>query len=81
MGNLIYIVGIGPGEEAGMTAQARAALEQSDVIIGYTLYVKLVEKNFPGKEFMTTGMRQEIERCRLCFEKAGEGKSVALICS
>ncbi|MBQ1597907.1 MAG: precorrin-3B C(17)-methyltransferase [Lachnospiraceae bacterium] len=81
MGNLIYIVGIGPGEEAGMTAQARAALEQSDVIIGYTLYVKLVEKNFPEKEFMTTGMRQEIERCRLCFEKAGEGKTVALICS
>ncbi|MBQ5431110.1 MAG: precorrin-3B C(17)-methyltransferase [Lachnospiraceae bacterium] len=81
MGNLIYIVGIGPGESAGMTAQARAVLEKSDIIIGYTLYVKLVEKNFPGKEFMTTGMRQEMDRCRLCFEKAGEGKIVALICS
>ena len=81
MGNMIYIVGIGPGDEAYLTAQARTAIEESDVIVGYTVYVELLKKSFPEKEYRTTGMRQELERCRLCAELAAEGKTVALICS
>ena len=30
---------------------------------------------------MVYAMRQETERCRLCFEEAAKGKRVALICS
>ena len=56
MGNLIYIVGIGPGDEIFLTGQARRALEDSDVIIGYNVYVDLVKPVFPDKEYMTTGM-------------------------
>ena len=41
MSNRIYIVGIGPGREEMMTGEAIAALEQADVIVGYTVYVKL----------------------------------------
>ncbi len=77
----IYIVGMGPGSMEMMTAQARNAMEKSDVIVGYTVYVELVKEHFPGKEFMTTAMRQEIERCRLCFDLAATGKTVSLICS
>ena len=33
----VYAVGIGPGGEAYMTAQARAAMEAADVICGYTV--------------------------------------------
>ena len=40
MSNRIYIVGIGPGREEMMTGEAIAALEQADVIVGYTVYVK-----------------------------------------
>ena len=36
MSNRIYIVGIGPGREEMMTGEAIAALEQADVIVGYT---------------------------------------------
>lgn len=81
MGNLIYIVGIGPGEETYLTSQAKEALLQSDVIVGYTVYVDLVKAFLPEKEYLTTGMTKEIERCRLCYQLAIEGKTVALICS
>ena len=77
----IYIIGIGPGKEEMMTGEAIWGLENSDVIIGYTVYVKLLGERFAGKEMLVTPMRQETERCRLCFEEAAKGKRVALICS
>ncbi len=79
--NKIYIVGMGPGNEDMMTGQAIAALESADVIIGYTVYIKLLGEKFQEKELLTTPMRQEKERCHMCFEKALEGKTVALVCS
>lgn len=79
--NKIYVVGIGPGEYEQMTIKAVKALESCDLIVGYTVYVDLVKEHFKGKQFMTTPMRQEIERCRLCFEEAQKGKNVAMICS
>lgn len=79
--NKIYIVGMGPGKEEMMTGEALQALENADVIIGYTVYMELLGKRFADKEMRTTPMRQEEERCRLCFEEAARGKKVALICS
>ncbi|MBQ3905438.1 MAG: precorrin-3B C(17)-methyltransferase, partial [Lachnospiraceae bacterium] len=38
MGKHIYVIGIGPGNQEYMTQEARAALESSDVIVGYTAY-------------------------------------------
>lgn len=81
MKSKIYIIGIGPGKEEMMTGEAIWGLENSDVIIGYTVYVKLLGERFAGKEMLVTPMRQEAERCRLCFEEAAKGKRVALICS
>ena len=81
MKSKIYIIGMGPGKEEMMTGEAIQALENSGVIIGYTVYVKLLGERFAGKEMLTTPMRQETERCRLCFEEAAKGKQVALICS
>ena len=79
--NKIYIVGMGPGFENMMTKQAIDALEASDVIVGYTVYIKLLGEKFQTKELLTTPMRQEKERCHLCFKKALEGKTVSLVCS
>ena len=39
--NKVYVVGLGPGGEEFMTAQARAAMERADVLCGYTAYVAL----------------------------------------
>ena len=81
MAGIIYIIGMGPGDKDMMTAQAYDAMEHADIIVGYTVYVDLVKDIFPTKEFFTTPMRQEIERCRACYDFAMEGKNVAFICS
>lgn len=77
----IYVVGIGPGAYEQMTIKAAKVLESCDAIVGYTVYVDLVKEHFPGKEFMTTPMKQEVERCELAFAEASKGKTVAMICS
>ena len=79
--NKLYVVGIGPGAYEKMTIEAAEALKKSDVIIGYTVYVDLVREHFPEKEFMTTPMKKEVDRCILAFEEAKKGKNVSMICS
>ena len=64
----LYVVGIGPGAYEKMTIEAAEALKNSDVIIGYTVYVDLVKEHFAGKEFLTTPMKKEVERCKMAFE-------------
>ena len=66
----IYVVGIGPGAYQEMTGAAVAALEQSDVIVGYTVYIDLVKEHFSDKAFLTTPMRKEVDRCVMAFEEA-----------
>lgn len=79
--NKVFAVGLGPGGEELMTAEAVKVLDQVDVIAGYTVYVDLIRERFPGKEFYTTGMKQEIERCRWAIETAASGRNVAMVCS
>ena len=79
--NKVYAVGIGPGGREFFTEEAMQALENADVIAGYTVYVDLVQDLFPDKEMYTTAMKQEIERCRWAIETAKAGKSVAMVCS
>ena len=70
----IYVVGIGPGAYQEMTGAAVAALEQSDVIVGYTVYIDLVKEHFSEKTFLTTPMRKEVDRCVMAFEEAEKGQ-------
>ena len=57
------------------------ALNACDVIVGYHVYVDLVKAHFPDKEFHTTPMRREVDRCRIALDLAREGRDVAMICS
>lgn len=77
----VYVVGIGPGAYEKMTIQAANVLKECDTIVGYTVYVDLVREHFAEKEFLTTPMRREVERCELAFAEAAKGKTVAMICS
>ena len=79
--NKLYVIGIGPGEYEQMTLKAIHAMEKSEVIIGYTVYVDLVKEHFPGKEFLTTPMKKEVDRCVMAFEEAKKGEVVSMICS
>lgn len=77
----LSVVGIGPGSFENMTQRAQKALADCDVIVGYTVYVELVKAHYADREFLTTPMRKEVERCELAFERAAAGKNVAMICS
>ena len=79
--NKLTVVGIGPGDYDNMTVGADRALQCCDVIIGYHVYVDLVKQRYPGKEFLTTPMTQEVKRCQMALDIAREGKNVAMVCS
>ena len=79
--NVLYVVGLGPGGSRWMTWEARAALEQAEVLCGYTVYLDLIRGEFPDKEYFSTPMTQEIERCRAALERAWSGRTTALVCS
>ena len=77
----LAVVGIGPGNYENMTIRADRALRECDVIVGYTVYVDLVKERYADKEFLTTPMLREVERCEMALETARGGKTVAMICS
>lgn len=81
---ILYLVGAGPGGIRDMTMRALDAIRSSSVLCGYTVYLDLIRSQLPesaGKRFLTTGMRQEKERCRMALEEAAGGECVAMICS
>lgn len=78
---VLLVVGIGPGGGSDLTRRAYEALESCDVIVGYTVYTDLLEKEFPDKEMLTTPMRREVERCKIALERAQAGERVAMVCS
>ena len=77
----VYVIGIGPGGVYGMTAAARAALEEAEVICGYTVYLDLIAPLTPGKELRSTPMTRELDRCAMALELANEGRTTAMVCS
>ncbi len=77
----ILLVGFGPGAESHMSVRALQAIEESDVVIGYSTYIKLVKNLLEGKEVVRKGMTEEIDRCIEAYDQAKLGKTVALISS
>lgn len=77
----LYVVGIGPGDYENMTVRADRALREAEVIAGYSVYVELVRERYPDREYLTTPMTKEAERCRLALARAAAGKTTALVCS
>lgn len=81
MPNVVFVVGLGPGDPRFLTAQAQSALTQAEVLCGYTVYLDLVRPYFPDKLYYSTGMTKEIDRCRWALEKANTGRRVVMVCS
>ncbi|MCK9151122.1 precorrin-3B C(17)-methyltransferase [Methanobacterium alcaliphilum] len=77
---MINIVGIGPSRK-DITIRALEAINDSEVVIGYKLYIDAIEDLLKGKEIIKKGMGDEIARAELAIEKHLEGKNVALISS
>ncbi len=77
---VLKVIGFGPGSKEDMSLRAIEALETADLIMGYTTYVKILKEIFPDKEFKSTGMTREVDRCRAALEEAKD-KTVALVSS
>lgn len=77
---MISVVGIGPSRK-NMTLKALKTIENADVIIAYKKYIKHIEDLVQGKEILTRGMGQELERAELAVRESQAGKKVALISS
>ncbi|KYH35510.1 cobalt-precorrin-3B C(17)-methyltransferase [Clostridium tepidiprofundi DSM 19306] len=64
----LYVIGLGPGGVEYLTIRAKKAIEESDIIVGYTKYIHMVRPLLEGKEIFSTGMRGEEDRCRKAIE-------------
>lgn len=78
---MIYIVGLGPGEPSQITPKALQAIETSSVIVGYSVYIDLIQHLIQGKEIVSTPMMKEVERCKMAVEEARVGKTVTMVSS
>lgn len=77
----LYVIGLGPGELSQATGRAVQALEECQVITGYTVYIDLIKEKFAHKKLLSTPMKKEVERCRLAIEEALKGQTVGMVCS
>ena len=77
MGKL-RVIGIGPGSKENMTLRALKAIEDSEVIVGYSKYIDMIKELVEGKELYSTGMMGEEARCRQALDISRE-KDVAII--
>ncbi len=75
----IYVVGTGPGYVEYIAPYAQQAIRKSDMIVGYGTYTKLIQEIIKDKKVFSTGMTQEIDRCRKAVELALSGKTVSVI--
>lgn len=80
-GGKIMLVGLGPGSHEHLTARARAAIAEADTVIGYVTYIRLVAELLEGKEVIRKSMTEELDRAIEAFERARQGRKVALISS
>lgn len=77
----LALVGIGPGDSGWRTPEASRLVAEADEIVGYGLYIDLLGPLAAGKQRTDFPLGSETARCGYALERAGEGKSVALVCS
>ena len=77
----LAVVGIGPGADAWRTPEATMALAGADEVVGYGLYLDLVDGLIAGKPRHGSELGEEEARARIALDLATEGKAVALVCS
>lgn len=77
----IFLVGVGPGAIEHFTGRAKEAVDTSEVIVGYSTYIELVSSSIAGKEVISTGMTEEIDRAKSAVDRAEQGKTVSVISS
>jgi cobalt-precorrin 5A hydrolase/precorrin-3B C17-methyltransferase len=78
---LLSIIGIGPGRSGWRAPDATDAIAQATDIVGYRLYIDLLDDLARGKTLHAYALGEERDRCAEALTLAASGKRVALISS
>jgi precorrin-2 C20-methyltransferase/precorrin-3B C17-methyltransferase len=74
----LLVVGLGPGPDDWMTAEATAALAQVRHVVGYAPYVARVPQR-EGLQRHASGNTVEVDRARFALDLALQGEPVAMV--
>ncbi|GFG68427.1 precorrin-3B C(17)-methyltransferase [Mycolicibacter senuensis] len=74
----LLVIGLGPGPEDWLTAEAAAALATVDHVVGYGPYLARVPQR-AGLQRHSSGNTVELDRARLALDLAARGEKVAVV--
>ncbi|NBB47318.1 precorrin-3B C(17)-methyltransferase [Rhizobium sp. CRIBSB] len=77
----LFVVGIGPGSEGWRSPEVSRMVQASTDLVGYSLYLDLLGPLAEGKTRHDFDLGKEEARVVHAMELAGQGKTVALVCS
>jgi cobalt-precorrin 5A hydrolase / precorrin-3B C17-methyltransferase len=78
----LWLVGTGPGNLEQMTSAAKTAVTGADVVIGYSLYLDLIEPLLRPEQIVESfPITQEKQRAQRAIELAQWGLTVAVVSS
>ncbi|WP_418024262.1 precorrin-3B C(17)-methyltransferase [Paracoccus sp. TD-10] len=76
----VAVAGLGPGADALVTPEVRAALAEATDVVGYIPYVARVAPR-DGLALHPSDNRVELDRARLALDLAADGKRVVVVSS
>lgn len=74
----LLVIGLGPGPDGWLTAEAAAALAQVDHVVGYGPYLARVPQR-AGLQRHSSGNTVELDRARFALDLAARGEKVAVV--
>ena len=77
----LWVVGIGPGDPQARTHEVETALRSSDVWVGYSLYLDLVDDLKTNQHIHSYSLGEETDRVKAAIALAADGRDVSLVCS
>ncbi|MEP3602003.1 MAG: precorrin-3B C(17)-methyltransferase [Stappiaceae bacterium] len=77
----LSVVGIGPGADDWRTPEATGLLREAEEVVGYSLYLDIVNQHIDGKTRHDFPLGKEEDRVRFALERAAQGCNVALVSS
>ena len=77
----LFVVGIGPGSDGWRSPEVSRMVQASTDLVGYSLYLDLLGPLADGKARHDFDLGKEEARVVHAMELAGQGKTVALVCS
>jgi precorrin-3B C17-methyltransferase len=77
----VWVIGLGPGDPRLLTEEARTALHEAEIIIGYEAYLRLLTPLALRAELRSSPIGAERARAVQALELAQTGQRVALVSS